>query len=194
MSLFRPSKIKVILWIGGFAVALALVYSFMLRVHPGNLEVPRAGLLRRDELWYQIGRTNPFTGVMIEFYSDGALLSRSMISNGQLNGLSEGWHTNGQMQIREYYSANLSDGLRTKWYPDGNKFSEAMIVQGKIEGTFRRWHENGTLAEEIEMCNGKPDGVGSAYYKNGSLKTESQMRNGQVIKQTSWKEGERQPN
>ena len=184
-------RITLIVLAGGFLAALVVVGWFVLHPRPRVCELPIASLFRRDELWYQIGHTNPFTGVLLEFYPDGAPLSRSAISNGQLNGLSEGWHTNRQAQIREHFRANISDGLRTKWHPNGNKLSEVTIVQGKIEGLFRRWREDGTLAEEIQMRDGKPDGNCRAYYESGFLKTESQMRNGQLIEQTSWKDGER---
>ena len=34
-------------------------------------------------------------GNMVEYYAPGRLQSRSVVSNGLLHGLSEGWHTNG---------------------------------------------------------------------------------------------------
>lgn len=175
-----------------FGLALALVLWPSLRPPPAaNLpELVRTNLVLLGGLWCQVGHTNPFTGVLLEYYSDGALQSRSMISNGLLNGLSEGWFTNRQLQIRETYRTNFSDGLRVKWYPDGKKHSEATIVLGQMQGVFRRWHENGMLAEEIPMRDGKIEGTGRTYYESGFLKTELTIHDGKVVDQNSWPDGQ----
>jgi antitoxin component YwqK of YwqJK toxin-antitoxin module len=153
-------------------------------------ELVRTNLVRLDGLWCETGHTNPFTGVLLDYYPNGVLQSRSVVSNGLLNGLSEGWHTNGLLQIREFYHANLSDGLRMKWYPDGKKLSESNIVFGKMQGIFRRWYDNGKLAEEIPMRDGKIEGVGRAFYPSGFLKTELEMHNGEVSQSKSWEDGQ----
>jgi antitoxin component YwqK of YwqJK toxin-antitoxin module len=158
------------------------------------LELNRTNLFRVHKLWYQANHTNPFTGILVEYYPAGALMSRSVVSNGQLNGLSEGWFTNRQMQIRETYRANVSDGLRTRWYPNGRKLSEATIQQGKIEGTFRRWHQDGSLAEEIPMKDGQQAGVGRVYYVSGFLQAEIEMRDGKMVSKKTWKDGEQKAN
>jgi len=158
---------------------------------PSFVELNRTNLMRLQNHWCVLGQTNPFTGVMLEFYPGGARMSRSVISNGLLNGLSEGWFTNGQIQIQETYHDNLSDGLRTKWYPNGKKLSESAIVQGKLEGIFRHWHIDGSLAEEIPMHAGRQEGVGHAYYPSGYLAEEVEVRAGQVIHKATFKPGER---
>lgn len=59
-------------------------------------EVHRKNLELRAERWYAPGQTNGFTGLLFDTYDDGAMKSRSAVSNGFLHGLSQGWHTNGQ--------------------------------------------------------------------------------------------------
>jgi len=160
-------------------------------VSPPMVETARTNLVRFQNLWCEIGHTNPFTGVMLEYYPGGLRMSRSVIAHGLLNGLSQGWFTNGQMQIQETYHDNLSDGLRTKWYPNGRKLSEATIVHGQIEGIFRRWHEDGSLAEEIPMHNGHQEGLGRAYYASGCLAGQVEVRAGRVVDQQTWPDGAR---
>lgn len=157
----------------------------------GPPELDRTNLMRLGGLWCEKGRTNPFTGVLLEFYPGGQPMSRSVISNGLLNGLSEGWFTNGQMEVQEIYRDNLSDGVRTKWYPNGHKLSEATIVRGKMEGIFRHWHADGSLAEEIPMHAGRQEGVGRAWYPSGYLAEEVEVRDGKVVNKRTWKPGER---
>ena len=121
---------------------------------------------------------------------DIRLQSRSVVSNGVLHGLSEGWHTNGVRQVAEYFVSGVSEGVRVKWYPDGAKLSEAAIAGGKLNGTFRRWHENGRLAEQIELRADQPHGESVAYHPSGFLKTRLRMDRGQLVTTESFKDGE----
>jgi antitoxin component YwqK of YwqJK toxin-antitoxin module len=154
------------------------------------LELSRTNLVFKESRLLEINGATPFSGFMVEHYTDGVLRSRSAVTNGLLHGLSQGWHTNGQLQVSEYFKAGVSHGLRTKWYANGTKLSEATIVEGVLSGPFRRWHENGTLAEEVEMRNGQPDGIANAYLPDGRLKTQVRLENGKVINQTPQKQGE----
>lgn len=153
-------------------------------------ELSRTNLFRYSGVWIQKGRTNPFTGVMLDYYPDGMLMSRSVVSNGLLNGLSQGWYTNHQLQVQETYHTNYSDGLRTKWYPNGQKQSEAWVTLSKISGLYRRWYPDGVLAEEIPMRDGQIEGLGRAYYESGFVKAEVTYHDGKVTDQHTWKDGE----
>jgi len=156
-------------------------------------EVLRQNLALRDGRWYRTGETNPFTGLMADYYPNGAPLFRSAVSNGLLNGISEGWYTNGQVQIRETYKDSVADGLREKWYENGQRKSEAMIAQGKLEGAFRSWHENGRVAEKIELVQGQPEGEAWAFYSSGFAKARTEVRAGQILVQKSWEDGQYRP-
>lgn len=153
-------------------------------------QYPRAELQLRDGRLHRLAETNAFTGWMVEHYEDGALRSRSALSNGLLHGLSEGWHTNGQLQVTETFREGVSHGLRSKWHPSGSKLSEGQIVDGKFNGVFRKWHENGVLAEQLEFVNGQPAGLSLAYFPSGSLKARVTLKAGQVAEQQFWKDGE----
>jgi len=153
-------------------------------------EVTSKELTRRDDRMYLAAETEPFTGVLVERYSTGELKARSRMKQGRLDGVSEGWHTNGVRQISEHFDAGVSHGVRTKWFSDGRKLSEAGIDQGKLSGQFRRWHENGVLAEEIQMSNNLPDGLSRLYYPSGALKAEARTAQGKVLEQHRWKDGE----
>ena len=153
------------------------------------LEVLRSELELREGRLIQTGRTNLFTGAMIERFHNSLLKSRSQLSNGLLQGLSEGWYTNGQIQVREHFRAGVSDGVRTKWHENGDRMSEALIVAGRLHGLYRRWHENGQLAEEVSMKENAPEGLSRAYYPSGFLKAEARLQHGVAIEQQFWKDG-----
>lgn len=156
-------------------------------------EVTAVQLIRRGSQFYRTNENQPFDGSLIERYPGGALKSRSRLMEGLLNGISEGWYTNGQVEVVEHFKAGVSEGKRSKWYPNGTLLSETTIHAGEHDGTFRRWHENGKLAEEVEMKHGQPDGLSFAYYPSGCLKARTRMEKGKVVEQKFWNDGAASP-
>ncbi|MCP5518009.1 MAG: toxin-antitoxin system YwqK family antitoxin [Verrucomicrobiales bacterium] len=152
------------------------------------VEVAFTNLVRVDDRLLVRGESTAFTGTTVEHYPDGALRSRTEVVAGRLEGLSEGWHPNGQRQVSEQFVAGLSQGVRTLWYASGAKLSEAHLAGGELNGWFRRWHENGVLSEEIKFTDGKPDGVSRAWFASGRLKARAVMRQGEIIERQFWPE------
>lgn len=184
-------------WWRWVALAGALGLGILVwRQRPAPVELPSelaANLTRRDGRLYAPDSKVPFTGWMLERYPDAALKSRSQISNGVLQGISEGWHTNGVRQVEEHFVAGVSEGPVTKWHPDGAKLSEGTAHGGKLEGLFRRWHPNGVLSEELTLVGGQPGGISRAWFPSGSLKAEVVLEQGRVVTQKFWQDGERPP-
>ena len=187
---------RAVLMVIALSVGLLVVSGVRWRIKapvapaPGSVETARTNLELRATGWYPKGQTNPFTGILVDYYPGGRLMSRSVVSNGLLNGLSEGWYTNGQLQVQETYRANFSEGTRVRWYAAGGKLSEAAVVHGKMTGLYRRWYENGKLAEEIPMQDGRIEGEGRAYYPSGCLKASVKYEAGKAVQQKMWKDGE----
>jgi antitoxin component YwqK of YwqJK toxin-antitoxin module len=155
------------------------------------VEVSRTNLVRVDGRLCQTGQNKSFTGFMVEYDPYGRLRSRSAIADGLLSGLSQGWYTNGQIQVTEQFKGGVSHGLRTKWYPSGAKQSEVNIVDGQLNGVFRKWHENGVLSEQIEFVGGQPDGLSLGYFPSGCVRARVVMKAGKPIEQQFWKDGEK---
>jgi len=155
--------------------------------------IPLARMEVRDQRLYRAASAKPFTGVVVEHYPNRVLKSRAQVFDGKLDGLSEGWHTNGILQVEEHFQKGVSNGRRVKWHANGAKASECEVIDGKLNGVFRRWNEDATLAEEIEMRDGEPHGISSAYYPSGFVKTRARLEKGAVIEQKSWKDGEEKP-
>jgi antitoxin component YwqK of YwqJK toxin-antitoxin module len=190
-SRFSLKTCGVALVLAGLSLAVMLWFG-----HTGGrkiiTETPRSSLFLQDGKLFEKGAPTPFTGIMVDYYPDGVIKSRSQVAAGQLHGLSEGWYTNGLLQVSETFQAGVSHGTRTKWHENGRKLSEAPIVHGQIQGTFRRWTDQGLLAEEVEMKQGQPDGLSLAFYPSGFIKAEAMMRAGEVLEQHFWKDGDRQ--
>lgn len=181
------------LWLLIVCITAAMVWLFY-RPQKTTLiqEVSRKELVLREGKLYRNGDQTPFQGFLIEKYSGGNsnLKSRSEVREGRLNGFSEGWHTNGQMEVKEFFTNGLSHGLRTRWYATGAKMSETMIVSGVLNGVSQRWYSNGVMEASLSLKNGTPDGISKSYYESGCLKAVATMQNGKTIEMKTWKDGE----
>ena len=156
-------------------------------------EFRRDALVLREGRYYRPDDPVPFAGVVTACYPGGQRQYRCGVSNGLLEGLSEGWYSNGLKQVDEPFRAGVSHGVRVKWYENGRKQSEVNIVTGKLAGVFRRWYDTGALAEEVHMRNGNPDGVARSFYPSGHLKGEAHLKDGQLVDQKQWADGESRP-
>jgi len=135
-----------------------------------------------------------FAGHLVDYYTGGEtnrLKSRSVIRDGKLNGLSEGWYTDGQQQVAEMFVGGKSHGVRLKWHPNGQKQAEDSIEYGDLNGPSRKWYDNGQLAEEMTMVNSQADGQARSWHPDGSQKAQVTLKTGEVIKQKFWEEGEK---
>lgn len=134
-----------------------------------------------------------YTGWLVEKYGDGALRSKSFISNGVLEGISEGWHTNGIRQVREFFVAGKSEGTVTKWSADGLLVSVGTAHEGRLHGKFQRWHTNGVLAEEMELRDGVADGLARSWHASGHPRAEVRLEQGKVVSRRYWDDGQPVP-
>ena len=180
------NRVALVLVVLGLLVFVLLRKDNTPAPEPNQLKLVDA--VKKDDLFFARNATNPFTGLMIDDYKTGAIKSKTFISDGLLHGLSQAWHTNGQLQVTEYFDKGISDGLRTKWREDGSKLSEGTIVQGEFQGVFRKWHPNGQLSQEINMVDGKAHGVSRSWYESGALKSKVVMENGDVKEQEFFKD------
>lgn len=144
-------------------------------------QVSRNQLVLQQGRLMKISQTNAFTGLMVEFYPDGTLQSRSVVSNGILHGVSEGWHINGVLAIREGFLDGRSHGTRTKWDEIGNRIAETDIRSGEIEGLHREWQTNGKPSLEVTMARGKAHGLARKWNLEGELAGQWVLSNGVVV-------------
>ena len=135
-----------------------------------------------------------YSGYLVEYYAGAEtnqLRSRSLIRNGKLNGLSEGWYADGQQQVAEIFIDGKSHGIRLKWHPNGVKEAEDTIEHGELNGLCRKWHDNGQLAEQMTMINGQADGRARSWHEDGSQKAEVRLEMGKVMEQEFWDKGKK---
>src|SRR5207247_3855370 len=105
----RPSGSRRKLWAGIIGVIALSVLAALWpkgdapRARNRPPEVLRADLVLQDGRLHRLGEATSFSGLMIQRYANGGLQSRSTVFEGLLDGLSEGWFTNGQLQVSEHF-------------------------------------------------------------------------------------------
>lgn len=87
--------------------------------------------LEMDEDLYYAYRDEPFTGVMTEYYPNGALAAEVEYRGGK------------------------PDGWGRAWYDDGTPKSENFVRNRRVDGIARAWHPNGTVSEERRFRGGE---------------------------------------
>lgn len=173
------------------AVLLGALVGWRTAMQPARpSEAALDALETRDGRLVWKGTTRRFDGRLVSHDADGRLRTASEVRDGQLHGLSEGWHTNGVLQIREPFVRGVADGVRTKWREDGTRESEASVRNGKIDGRFVRWNAAGTRTEEAYFQAGVPSGEARAWHPDGSLSSWCRLEQGRVVESKSWPPGE----
>lgn len=180
----------------GAVVSVSLVLGWVRFHRTGSdttaaAERTAAQLVRQADRLCEKDGGRPFTGWLVERYPDAVLKSRSWLSKGVLHGISEGWYTNGTLQVREHYADGISKGEVTRWSEYGAKESEGTALEGKLEGLFRRWYPTGQLSDEVRFRAGVPEGLSQAWHPDGSLKAEVRHQNGVIVERHFWKLGEK---
>ena len=135
-----------------------------------------------------------YSGYLVDHYKNAetnSLKSRSLVKEGKLNGLSEGWYSGGQLQVSETFIEGRSHGARVKWYSNGQKKADDSIKNGELQGLCRKWHDNGLLSEEMTMVDGKAHGQARSWHEDGSLKADVLLDMGDVLNQKFWGLGEK---
>ena len=105
--------------------------------------------MRFDKGTFYLKKSNdPYTGQIIDFFTNGQKKLEFNIQNGKPHGLSTQWYENGKMQAKVNNKDGKHDGLTERWYENGKKAEEVTYKEGKQSGIVLHWHENGQKGEE----------------------------------------------
>ena len=183
----------------GWLLAVAALIAVLVSLRPRSsapavsldVSLERKELEVRDGRFHAPGAAMPFTGWVLDYYTDGSPRCQSAVVDGSLHGESTGWFTNGVVELQEQFQAGLAEGTRTTWHPNGHKRSEGWLHEGRQEGRYQQWDESGRLVAEAEFSDGKPHGLSLAWHADGSIKAEARMHRGEVEERHFYAPGER---
>lgn len=194
------TRTRLLLTMLGLALVVGLVETSrnMLDAAESTTSAPssvaRFRLENKAGQFFRPGSIVPFTGWLTEHAPDGAMRLKTAVLDGRLHGLSEGWATNGTLELRESFHRGLPHGLRMTWHANGQKRSEGRVIFGQQQGVYRQWTETGALAAEADFKNGKPHGLSRAWHPSGCLKAEALMNHGEVVTRHFYPDGaQREP-
>jgi hypothetical protein len=112
-------------------------------------------LQRRNDLYYQVNESEPYSGWAKEMYDSGQVKSLVRSKDGELDGPQTAWHENGQKQFEGTFKDGKMDGPMTGWHENGQKKGEVTYKDGEENSLGTTWHENGQKWGEVTYKDGE---------------------------------------
>ena len=129
-------------------------------------------LSKTNGLWYLRGTTNLFSGMELDYHTNGVVKLQMTFTNGLPYGLNTVWHSNGNKQSEGKFLKGKRNGLWEMWFDNGKPDKAGNFVNGKPDGLQVFWHTNQVKSVEWEYKNGMPHGKMKRFHENGKLEQE----------------------
>lgn len=144
-----------------------------------TVEKSKLDLRSNEGKWYFQGK--PFTGNAVSYYNDKRKKEVIPFVEGQKNGVSQKWFSNGKLQKQIFYKNNKLEGEGKSWWEDGKLASKSFYVNGVGNGVQKEWHPNGKMAKITTLKNGVEEGLQQAWLENGKIYVNCEMKNGRAF-------------
>lgn len=120
-----------------------------------------------------------FSGELIKKYENGAIHSRSEYVDGQLNGIFQSWHINGNLIEFREYTKGVKTGIHKGWWSNSKpKFVYNFNNQGQYEGELLEWTKLGGTYKIMNFNSGKEVGHQRIWDEDGNIKCNYTAING----------------
>lgn len=148
-------------------VMLALLCSMPLMAQEkGELEtVNFKDLTKKNNLFYKIGHTEPFTGQCIEYHLNEMPKGVAYIIDGKIEGRFVSYDEFGKKVGEARYLNGVRHGKETHYWPNGTVKREQSFKNGVLHGQYIEYNEKGQPTKSAEYQNGEP--VAKTLYKDG---------------------------
>ena len=147
------------------------------------------GELRADghfvELNVQSASKTKYDGVVLHYYRNGKLMTKTTYKDGLLDGEDIGYSENGLMTHHAYFIDGKIDGIYTEFSSDGKKCTQMEFFQGELKNNYKVVSDEKGYCSIVDLESQKPiyvsptlkerrtellDGVKWLYYnKNGIM-------------------------
>ena len=118
-----------------------------------------------------------YTGSLKTIQDTGVIIIEQ-IRDGNKNGATKTFYSNGAPRSLERYRKNRLHGLQNSWWPDGSRKSQALYANGQRNGIHHEWYNNGQLEREMLYKKGLQYGNQKGWKENGDLKFSYIFREG----------------
>jgi antitoxin component YwqK of YwqJK toxin-antitoxin module len=144
-------------------------------------------IVEKNDLVYQVGSNEPFTGRVISTRYDGSKAYEEPYVNGKLYGARTEWDRLGNRISETNYIDGAMTGPETHWYLSGQVMAITHYVKGARHGLSTRWCENGQKRFEWSYANNMKNGMQSTWYLSGQKYSEYFYADGRrSIRLTKW--------
>lgn len=106
------------------------------------------------------------------------LTRRKEYKHGKIDGLSEAWYSNGQLQASINYCRHMRHGSCETWFADGHPQFSASYIMGQQDGVHQCWRENKSQIYKISFDNGAYHGPYERWYANGNREASGSYKDG----------------
>lgn len=166
------------LFIGILAATFAINYYSIKNLKiPIKIEKTDPALVQiHDVLYY---RNDPFSGIVIEHYLNGALYRESQYDKGKKESLEKEYALNGVLRASWNYHNGKKNGLQQGWYAEGPKRFEYYYDQGLLDGVQTEWHQNGVVFKRQVFKQGV-ETEKKILYQGSEIFTNYSKRSGRI--------------
>lgn len=128
---------------------LALLSVFLIFNQSNAQVIPDFDFI--DGKYHAKGQQSPYSGVIYQFYDNGARKAEIILLNGKIHGLYKEWFPNGSLKSTKDYDNGLRDGLFISYYKDGKSpLMKGHYVDGIPFGKWYHFSKKGDLLKQEE--------------------------------------------
>jgi uncharacterized protein len=120
------------------------------------------------------------------YYGSGKEKETNTYANGELNGESVTYFSNGQKNVALSYVDGKKEGYYTSWFIHGGKQEEGWYKDDELEGEWLTYNETGNIVTRSNYLNGELNGLKTEYLPNGKKESEFLFDNGVLLEMTEY--------
>ena len=125
-------------------------------------------LIASDNLMYEVGDYQPFTGNAVWFYPSGKIQRKATFKAGKQHGRDSWYYEDGQKAGEAMFQDGLRNGSFKEWFENGQPMSQTEYRNNREEGREIWWYENGKEMSIVSFKAGQRHGPSEGYFDNGS--------------------------
>ncbi len=145
-------------------------------------------LVEKDELVFETGSAEPFTGRAVGYFENGRKSYEEAYRAGRRDGPYVAWHENGRRQVEAEYRDGIKVGRYACWYENGQPRLETTYRDRVDDGHYVSWYENGQKNREGEFRHGREEGLWIFWHRNGRKKWEIVYEREVPMSRKTWDE------
>ena len=130
-----------------------ILLSIMPLIGLSQESVEYSNLTKRNDVYFKINSSVPYTGSVYSLYDDGKLFLNGDMMRGEWI-WSISYHRSGQKQFENHYKNGVRHGTQLWWYENGQLKSTQSYENGLLHGISKSWWEDGRIMGLNTYVNG----------------------------------------